>query len=161
MFWKKEMKEITIRSCSLNIGEKYNQILFVPYGQIANGLNVELDDIIIDNWPCDFGDLQENINKTLDKYKPKYIQSDTLWYSQLKSKAKTIKSFETDYLNIHLYTDISRKYGEGEVERISVSTQPSKLEDTYRIIGCGHLIESKVAQIVIDIYNASMKIRNN
>jgi len=70
MLWKKNKqsnsdKEDKIpylyRFCDLYISDKYKQILFVPYGKIDNSGYAEVDNLIIDNWPCTFQELETNI----------------------------------------------------------------------------------------------------
>ena len=148
-----------VRYCDLYISDKYKQILFVPYGKIDIGINAEVDRVIADSWPCKFQDLQANIEEALNRYLPATTYIKGKWPSYDHSKAKTQKSFELDYLRIRLATDLSREYGEREVERIRVTAQPTPLDTTYQLVGTGHLIDTKIAQIVIDIYEACMKIR--
>lgn len=80
MFWRKENKQISInesqfdhpyRLCDLYISERYHEILFIPYGKVDNGMQVEVDDLIVDKWPCKFEDLQTNIKEVLKRYLPK------------------------------------------------------------------------------------------
>jgi hypothetical protein len=121
----------------------------------------ELDNLIIDNWPCKFQDLEINIEEVLRRSLAKAIYAKGNWPSFERSKAKSQKSYETDYIKLRLETDLSRSYGEGEVERVKVTARPTELDNTYSLTGCGHLLNTKVAQIVIDIFEACMKIRNN
>ena len=61
-----------------------------------------------------------------------------------------------------LTTDLERKYGQGEVERILVKASPKNwTDDNYKLIGKNHLMETQVAQVVIDIFKACEKIRTN
>jgi hypothetical protein len=48
----------------------------------------------------------------------------------------------------------------GEVERITVTASPTALDTNYALVGTGHLLDTKVAQIVIDIADACDKIRD-
>jgi hypothetical protein len=168
MFWKKsketdmkmpEQERHPYRFCHLYISETYKQILFVPFGKTSSPIYAELDSIIIDKWPCDFGNLQQNIVATLNKF------SNTLEYkfgnlsSYNNSKAKSQQSFENDFIRFRIETDKSRPYTAHEAERIKVSATPTILDDTYQLIGCDHLIDTKIAQIVIDIFSACIKIR--
>ena len=82
------------------------------------------------------------------------------WPSFDCSKAKSQRSFETDYVTFRLETDLTRSYREHEVERIKVRAQPTILDNTYSLNGCGHLLDTKIAQIVLDIFEACLKIRN-
>jgi hypothetical protein len=169
MFWKKENKQTLskdnhfphpFRFCNLFISEKYHEFLFVPYGKVDNWAHVEVDNLIIDTWPCKFQDLQSNIEEVLKRYLPKTEYIKGKWPSFEKSKAKSKKSFETDYIRIRLETDLSQSYGDGEVERIKVSAQPSVLDNTFSLVGSTHLLDTQVAQIVIDILEACMKLRS-
>lgn len=170
MFWKKHKKQSSVkgekksypyRFCELYVSEKHKQILFVPYGKTEYGIYAELDNLIIDSWPCKFKDLESNIRETLNRYSERANKQHGNWPSYENSKAKSQKSFESDYINLRLETDISRDYGEGEVERIKVTARPTSLDNTFELTGTGHLIETKVAQIILDIFEACMKIRNN
>jgi hypothetical protein len=78
----------------------------------------------------------------------------------LKIAKNSQKSFESEYICLRLETDLSRGYGDGEVERIKVSAIPTSLIDSYSLIGYGHLFDTNVAQIVLDIFNACVKIRS-
>lgn len=148
------------RFCKLYISDKFKQILFVPFGQMGNGMYAELDNIIVDTWPCKFEDLQTNIEETLRRFSSHAVYMEGKWPSFNSSKAKSQRSFETDYISFRLETDLTRNYGEREVERIKVSAQPTVLDNTYSLNGCGHMFETKVAQIVLDIFEACLKIRN-
>lgn len=171
MFWKKLPKENSIeeierhsyRFCYLYISEKYNQIVFVPFGKANNNvakIYAELDSIITDKWPCDFGTLQQNIEATLDKFSKLSDYKFGNWPSFNNSKAKTQQSFASDYVQFRLETDKSKPYGSHEVERIKVTASPTSLDNNYNLIGCDHLLDTKIAQIVDDIFNACLKIRN-
>ena len=141
------------RLCYLYISARNKEILFVPYGKVNNGISAEIDDIIVDSWPCDFKNLQENINATLNKFQNSITYEQGVWPSFRKSKAKSQSSYHHDYIAIRLSTDNSRDYGNGEVERIEISVKPSEL-DNYQLKGTTHLIDTAVAQLVIDIYTA-------
>lgn len=153
------------RHCWLYISSKYNEILFVPMGKIDPWSSSELDSIIVKDWPLNIGELQDLIQETLDKWtepvddiKP----SNDNWHSFNASKSKTQKSFQVDYVQLSLKTDMEREYGQGEVERILVKATPKNWNhDNYKLIGKNHLIETQVAQVVIDIFNACEKIRTN
>lgn len=168
MFWKKSKSShqahqnnfpYSHRCCSLYISSKYNQILFVPQGKADIGLYIELENIEADSWPCSFEKLQLNIEDALNKYQSSATYTKGNWPSYNKSNAKSQKSFEFDYISIWLETDLTKEYGKKEVERIKVSAQPSSLDNTYSLVGCGHLLDTKVAQIVIDIFEGCSKIR--
>src|ERR1700704_5823487 len=133
MFWKKRNKATAdkeghfphpYRFCHIYISYKYNQVLFVPYGKTGNGSYSEVDNLIIDSWPCKFGDLQTNIEEVLKRFLDKHEHVKGKWPSYEKSKAPSQKSFESDYIDLRLETDMARSYEEGEVERIRVSAQP-------------------------------------
>jgi hypothetical protein len=168
MFWKKsklshQTQQINLpnsyRCCCICISMKYNHILFVPQGKTDIGLYVELDNIVTDSWPCNFERLQLNIEDTLNKFQSSATYTKGNWPSYNKSNAKSQKSFEFDYISIWLETDLTKGYGEKEVERIKVSAQPSSLDNTYSLVGCRHLLDTKVAQMVIDIFEGCSKIR--
>lgn len=170
MFWKKDnnlkspsesTRKYPYRFCNLHISEKYKEILFVPYGKIENGIHAEVDNIIIDTWPCRYEDLQKNIELTLNSYAEKTIWIKGRWPSFDKSKAKSQLSYRSDYVIIRLETDNSKQYGDGEVERIKVTAQPTEIDNTYSLTGTGHLLDTKIAQIVLDIFEACSKIRKN
>jgi hypothetical protein len=148
------------RFCDLYISSKNNQILFVPYGKMDIGAYAEVDDIIADTWPCDFGKLQANIEATLGKFAPTVSYVKGKWPSYEASKAKSQHAYESDYIRLRLKTDQSRSYGDGEVERITVTASPTALDTNYALVGTGHLLDTKVAQIVIDIADACDKIRD-
>ena len=171
MFWKREkaaalhpieetIKQRPCRFCILYISERFKHIMFVPQGKIDIGIYAEIDDVISDVWPCEFGKLQENIEVTLNRHKDftDYVKGN--WPSYKNSKAKSQKSFETDYIAIHLRTDLSKDYGERELERIIVTAWPDPISNTYYITGTNHLYDTKIAQIVCDIFEACLKIRN-
>lgn len=121
---------------------------------------VELDNLIIDKWPCRFQDLQTNIEEALKRFSPTATYIKGKWLGFERSQAKSQRSYETDYIRIRLETDLSRSYEDGEVERIKVTAHPTALDDTYSLVGCTHLLDTKVAQIVVDIYEACMKIKS-
>ncbi len=167
MFWKKsklieQLRQPNLpypyRTCTIYISEKFSQIIFVPLGKITLG-HAELENILTDSWPCDFGRLQSNIEETLNKYQEK-AEYKGIWYSYDNSKSKTQTSFETDYIHFNLETDLSRTYGEKERERIKVTARPTKLDNTYFLTGTSHLLDTKIAQIVCDIFDACVKIRS-
>ncbi len=151
-----------LRACNVYISEKYQQILFVPFGKAETGLHIEQENIITDTWPCKFQDLQINIEEALNRYQPlvPYDKDNHVWRTFDLSKAKTRRSFETDYISIHLSTDTTKEYGSQEKERIRVSAEPTLLENTYSLTGCSHLNDTRIAQITLDIYNACIKIRS-
>jgi hypothetical protein len=168
MFWKKSKlsqqspqsnSPYSYRCCCLYISSKFNQIIFVPQGKADIGLYFELDNIVADTWPCNFERLQLNIEEALNKYQPLATYTKDNWPSYNKSNAKSQKSFELDYISIWLETDLTKGYGEKEVERIKVAAQPSSLDNTYSLVGCRHLLDTKVAQMVIDIFEGCSKIR--
>jgi hypothetical protein len=169
MFWKKEKTQAPTtnnefphphRFADIYISQKYHEVLFVPYGRVDNGMYAEVDNLIIDKWPCKFEDLQKNIEEALKRYLSKTTYLKGKWPSFDKSKAKSKKSYETDYIRLRLETDFSRGYADGEVERIKIHAEPTGLDDTFYLGGCTHLLDTKVAQIVIDIFEACMKIRS-
>lgn len=168
MFWKKESRQPSIsenhfphqyRFCDLYISDKNREILFVPYGKVNNGMHAEVDNLIVDKWPCKFQDLQTNIEEALNRYLSTTTYIKGKWPSFDRSKAKSQKAYETDYIRLRLETDLSRNYGDGEVERIKVTAQPTALDNTFSLVGCTHLLDTKVAQVVMDIYEACLKIR--
>jgi len=170
MFWKKNKQSNVVkedncpypfRFCDLYISDKHKEILFVPYGKAGNIMHAEVDNIIIDKWPCKFQDLDTNIKEALNRYLTTTIWKKGKRPSYNISKAKTQKSFETDYIRLRLETDRSRNYGEREVERIKVTAQPTLLDNTFKLTGTDHLLDTKIAQIVVDIFDACLKIRNN
>src|SRR5688500_18101044 len=93
------------RMCYLYICARYKEILFVPFGTVNSGVSAEMDDIIVDSWPCNFGKLQENINTTLDKFKSSITYDSNIWPSFRRSKAKSKTSYQNDYIAIRLATD--------------------------------------------------------
>ena len=170
MFWKRNKKSSSntqsnfphpYRFCDLYSSERFKEILFVPYGKIDIGAHAEVDNIIIDNWPCKFENLKNNIEETLNRFLQKTIWEKGKWPSFERSKAKSQKSYESDYVSIRLETDTNSGYGDGEVERIKVTARPTHLDTTYWLTGTGHLLDTKIAQIVLDIFEACSKIRNN
>ena len=124
------------------------------------GAYAEIDDIVVDTWPCDFGKLQANIEATLNKFAPTAIHVKGKWPSYEASKATSQSAYKADYIAFRLKTDLSRSYGEGEVERITVTATPSALDTTYSLVGTSHLLDTRVAQIVVDIAEACDKIRH-
>lgn len=170
MLWRKVKKtspdnaiETTYpyRFCDLLISDKHKQILFVPYGKLESGLYAEVDNLIIDKWPCKFQDLQTNIVEALRRFSNTSNLTKGKWPSYANSKSKTQRSYEADYVRIRLETDLNRIYGNGEAERITVSAHASPLDTTFQLTGTRHLIDTSIAQIVIDIFEACEKIRNN
>lgn len=153
------------RHCWLYMSSKYNEILFVPMGKIDPWRSCELDSVIIKEWPINIGELQDTIRETLDKWTDPVSNvklSNDNWHSFNASKAKTQKSFQVDYIQMSLTTDMEREYGQGEVERILVKASPKNwTDDNYKLVGKNHLMETQVAQVVIDIFNACEKIRKN
>lgn len=153
------------RYCWLYISSKYNEILFVPMGKIDPWRSCELDSVVAKEWPMNIGDLQETIQETLDKWEdqmPDIKPSNENWHSYNTSKAKTQRSFSVDYVQMSLTTDLESEYGQGEVERIVIKASPKNWSnDNYTLVGKKHLVETNVAQVVIDIVNACEKIRAN
>jgi hypothetical protein len=167
MFWNRQ-KPIQqghfphpFRFCDLYISDRYKQILFASYGKTGEGFHTELQPVIVDSWPCQFQDLMANIERALKGYIPKAVPVRGKWPSYDSSKATSQKSFEAEYVRIRLETDMTASYGHGEAERIKVSAHPTPLDTTYCLTGCRHLIETNVAQVVVDIFEACTKIRNN
>jgi hypothetical protein len=145
------------------ISEKYNQVLFVPMGCIKDSfgsLFMETFDIKSDNWPCDFGDLEKNIEVLLRSYKSEIEKHDTLWPAQKASRAKTKKTFNESYILLTLNSDNHRLYEPGEGERIFVKTQASPLETTYYLVALESRKGSDLAQAIVDMFSACMKIRS-
>lgn len=151
------------RYCWLYISSRYEEILFVPMGKIDAWKSRELDAVVAKKWPLNIGELQDTIQETLDKWidsVPDVNPSNDNWHSYNSSKAQTQKSFQVDYVQIRLTTDMERDYGPSELERIIVNASPQNWEtDNYQLIGKSHLLETKVAQIVLDIFSACEKIR--
>lgn len=160
---KREAFPYQERHCWLYISSKYNEILFVPMGKIDPWKSRELDSIVVKDWPINIGELQDMIQETLDKWTDPVADikpSNDNWHSFNSSKAKTQKSFQVEYVKMSLTTDLEREYGQGEVERILVKASPKNwTDDNYKLVGKNHLIETQVAQVVIDIFNACEKIR--
>ena len=146
------------RYCWLFISAKFKHILFVPLGRIDIGAHVELDNLLSDDWPCNIGKLQSNIEETLNRYLPSTVHVKGQWPSYNNSKAKSQRSFEFDYISIWVATDNSKGYRGGEAERIKISCYPTSLE-TYSLVGIRHLVDTQVAQMVIDIFEGSSKIK--
>lgn len=142
------------------ISEKYKEILFVPMGKVNEGTYMETFEIIEDQWPCDFGEMEANLENMLNKYNPQMEKHDDFWPAYKVSKAKSQKAFTEHYILIRLESDYKNSYGEGEAERINVRAQASPLETSYYLIAQKHLIDTNLAQAVIDIFNACMKIRS-
>ena len=181
MFWKKRnhLSELPVshqkveteeavypypeRECWLYISSKYKEILFVPLGRVDKWHSRELDEVLVRDWPMNIGELQECIEQTLNNWKdpvPQQKVDKDHWPSFNSSKARTQHSFHVDYVQILLTTDLERSYQEGEVERILVKAAPFDWnDDNYLLIGRNHLIETQVAQVVLDIINACEKIR--
>jgi hypothetical protein len=168
MFWRKRDSALPEkkappaypkRYCCLRISTKNRQILFVPFGITDIGIYAELDDIIVDTWPCDFGKLQTNIEATLDKFAPTTNYIKGRWPSYEASKAKSQTAYQADYISVSLDTDHTRPYGEEEVERITVNARPTALDTTYSLVGTSHLLGTSIAQIVVDIAEACDRIR--
>jgi hypothetical protein len=139
------------------ISEKYKEILFVPMG--GDSIKKELLDIKKDSWPSDFGKLQKNIEEMLIKYEPNEPKHEVVWPAYEASVAKTRKSFDQDYIILRLESDTKNPYSDGEAERINVRAQASRLETSYYLVGQERLIDTELAQLVIDIFNACLKIR--
>lgn len=183
MFWKKKVKlpeplEFGLNSdekrerfpyreryCWIHISSKYDEIVFVPMGKIDHWKFREQDSVIVKKWPLNIGELQNTIQLTLDQWLdsvPDVESSNENWHSFNRSKAKTQRSFQTDYVDIRLATDMAREYGQNEVERIIVEASPKNwTDDSYKLIGRDHLIETRIAQLIIDIFKACEKIRTN
>jgi hypothetical protein len=160
---KREAFPFPERHCWLYISSKYKEILFVPMGKIDPWRSSELDSVVVKEWPMNIGELQDAIQETLDKWidpidenKP----SNDNWHSFNKSKAKTQRSFKVDYVQMSLTTDLEREYKQGEVERIIVKASPIDWNgDNYKLVGKNHLVETQVAQVVLDIFSACERIR--
>ncbi|MBO6514965.1 MAG: hypothetical protein JJ975_00255 [Bacteroidia bacterium] len=161
---RKEREIDQVRQCTLFISSKYKEIIFVPIGEVESFMHRELDSVVVKPWPMSIGELQEEIENTLNKYQNRVADlppSNQTWYSLNASKAKSQRSFKVDYIDVNLFTDTHRPYGEGEVERIRVDAAPKdRLQNSYVLTGVSHLLETGVAQTVIDIFNACEKIRN-
>jgi hypothetical protein len=153
------------RHCGVYISTKYKHIMFVPLGRIKNGMSAEHENVISDVWPCDFGKLRENIEEALDRALVAHSNFDPFKYrpghypSYDNSKAKSETSFRSEYVLLRVETDNAREYGQGEAERVKVIAHPTSLDTTYRLTGTYHLLDTKVAQLVLDIFEACMKIR--
>lgn len=145
------------------ISEKFKEILFVPMGCIEDSfgsLFMETFDIISDTWPCDFGELQNNIEILLSSYKTSMPRHDTMWPAHQASRSKTRKAFSEHYILFHLRSDDKRLYYPGEGERIFVRTQASPLETTYYMVALESREGPKLAQAIVDMFDACMKIRS-
>jgi hypothetical protein len=150
------------RHCWLYISSRYKEILFVPMGKVDPWMSRELDAVIVKPWPISIGELQDTIQATLDNCKSpveKLEPSKDRWFSLKASKAKTQQSLKVDYVLMRLFTDLERPYAKGEVERIKVSAAPFGQSGTYRLTGETHLSETRLAQIVLDIFSACETIR--
>lgn len=142
------------------ISELHKEILFVPMGRVSEGTYMETFDIIKDQWPCDFGEMEANLENTLSKYNPQMVRHEEFWPAYKASKAKTPKAFAEHYILLRLESDYKNSYGEGEAERINVRTQASPLETNYYLVAQKHLIDTDLAQAIIDMFEACMKIRS-
>ncbi|MCB0284933.1 MAG: hypothetical protein KDF60_20300 [Calditrichaeota bacterium] len=169
MFWKKNKPNLKnseslisrkYRFCSVYISTKYSQIIFIPWGKTGNGAYAEIEEISVDSWPCEFSSLQTNIEKTLNLYSEKHEYIKGNWPSYKKSKAKSQKSYESDYVFINIETDLTKPYLEMEKERITVTARPTQLDTSYKLTGTTHNIDTKVAQLVLDIFSACERIRS-
>jgi len=152
------------RRCCLFISSKFKEILFVPVGKDKISFN-ELDSIIIKQWPLKIEELQDCIQLTLDKFVQNVEDqppTNENWYSLKNSKAKTQQSFKIEYVQIELKTDMEKEYGPKEVERILINAGPfDNLKTRYKLIGKSHLIDTEVAEVVVEIFNACEKIRTD
>ncbi|MBK7441433.1 MAG: hypothetical protein IPI65_07865 [Bacteroidetes bacterium] len=152
------------RRCWLFISSKFKEILFVPVGKDKISFN-ELDSIIIKQWPLKIEELQDCIQLTLDKFVQNVEDqppTNENWYSLKNSKAKTQQSFKIEYVQIELKTDMEKEYGPKEVERILINAGPfDNLKTRYKLIGKSHLIDTEVAEVVVEIFNACEKIRTD
>lgn len=152
------------RMCWIYVSDRYEQMLFVPMGKIDPWRYQELENVIVKDWPMEFGELQSCIEVALDSF-GQIVEDgnskDRAWPSFDKSKAKSQRSFKADYIKIKLETDLSKGYGEGERERILIRASPKDwLEDNYELVAVEHLMETFVAQAVLDITKACFKIRS-
>lgn len=162
---KREALPFPQRRCWLYISSKYKEVIFVPMGKTNTGMSYELNSVVVKEWPLNIGELQQTIHETLDKWTKSIVEitpSKNNWHSFNASKAKTQQSFQIDYVQMSLTTDIEKGYEQCEVERIIVTASPKDWQkDNYKLINIAHLTETLVAQIVLDIFNACEKIRTN
>src|SRR5690606_12896671 len=114
-------------------------------------------DIKSDNWPCDLGDLERNIEALLRSYNSEMEKHDTLWPAQKASRAKTKKAFKESYVLFMLNSDNQRLYEPGEGERIFVKTQASPLETNYYLVALESREGSELAHAIVDMFNACIK----
>jgi len=180
MFWKKKNIEVSTtktqennkklssypeRSCWLYLSEKYNEILFVPIGNISPWRSRELNKVIVKEWPLKMEELQNCVHITLDNFKPNVAEienNNDNWFSYKKSKAKSQKSFKLDYVVFQLKTDFARNYEEGEVERFNIKSSSREWEkDRHYFTGTAHLIDADIAQLIVAINKDCQKIRSN
>lgn len=176
MLWKKkkiETPEINsenthptkypFRYCNIYISNRYNEILFVPIGKVDDWMYQELNSVIVKDWPLNIDELQNCIVETLNKWKEsteRLKPDNNRWYSFNSSKSKSQHSFKVDYVQISITTDMENEYGPEEVERIIIKASPKDWQkDSYKLIGREHLLETKVAQVLIDIFKACVDIR--
>lgn len=134
-------------------------------GEIDPWKSRELEEVIAEKWPINIEKLQDLIDRTLDNWKSSVNDiksSKENWHSYNTSKAKSQRSFKVDYVPINLRTNVDRQYGEKEAERIIVESSPKNwIEDNYKITGEEHLLDTQIAQLVLDVFNACEKIRTN
>tara|TARA_R100000935_G_scaffold3803_1_gene9470 strand:- start:1398 stop:1949 length:552 start_codon:yes stop_codon:yes gene_type:complete len=180
MFWNQKKKEnptselnekseqktpYSEKSCWIYLSEKYKEILFVPIGIMTEWTFRELDNVIVKEWPLKIGELQKCVNITLDNFKQNVTEienNNDNWFSFKNSKAKSQRSFNEDYIQFQLKTDFSREYADGEVERFNVKSSPRPWDkDRHYIIGTAHLVDTDIAQLILDINKDCQKIRNN
>jgi hypothetical protein len=163
---KSDSFSLPYRHCDIYISTKYKHIMFVPFRRVGGGLSAEHENIISDIWPCDFGRLEENIEEALNRNMVAYVNYDGFKSGRgnyplyNNSKGKSESSFHSEYVKLQVETDNTKEYSIGESERITVMAKPTALETTYRLKGTYHMIDTEVAQLVLDIFGACMKIRD-
>jgi hypothetical protein len=107
LFKKTQKQEIEeIKRLNIYISQKYHQIIFAPTHNNFAGINYEQDECFAYDFPMPESEIGETVINcwNLFSIKDKNLRDGKLsdWPAFKKSKAKTIRSFEFDYIRLSL-----------------------------------------------------------
>ncbi len=141
-------KTAEIKRLNIYISEKFQQIVFAPTHDNYAGINYEQAECFAYDFPMSESELGEtaincwNLFSIIDKNLRDQKPSD--WPAFKKSKAKTIKSFEFDYIVLNL-----RGENKGNIILV-IEGRPNKESDLW--------ITSRISSSKMDVGDRILKV---